>query len=348
MLSTNIILAIVMVVGQFVYGPLGLTFQKQPASGLQKGISFTAWGSYVYQTPQADASLVNISQTGADWVSLIVTQYQPDIHSTQIQPERYTPSDASLEHAIQAAHRIGLKVLLKPHVDLSADPKHWRGQIGTNFTSAQWEEWFTSYRQFILHYARLAERSGVDEFCAGTELTATQSHAASWRKVIASVRQVYHGPVVYAANFGDEYFISWWDALDLIGVDAYYPLSLQRSPTIADMKTSWDLIGIYLETLAVRENRPILFTEIGYRSMRGAASWPGDYWTAGPADPQLQADAYQAAFESLFDKPWFAGMFWWDWGAGSQMGGVQDAGYTPQNKPALDVLTRWYTGAAGG
>jgi hypothetical protein len=44
----------------------------------------------------------------------------------------------------------------------------------------------------------------------------------------------------------------------------------------------------------------------------------------------------------VYDKPWFAGMFWWSWDTDPYDGGPCDDGYTPHDKPAEDVLRTWY------
>ncbi len=348
MLISKVFVLFFLVASQLIRGLLGVADPNVSSLPPQKGITFAAWGASDYLTPTSDQSLENVTHTGADWISLIVTQYQATISSTSIQPTSYTPSDASLVHAIENAHKLGLKVLFKPHVDLSDDPDHWRGQIGTGFSADQWSEWFASYNKFILHYAELASQSGVDEFCLGTELSVAQTHEDEWRSLVKQVRLAFRGPLVYAANFGDEYSLGWWDAVDYIGVDAYYPLTLQVHPSLKALKLSWQVIGVYLSGLAAKENRQILFTEIGYRSMKGTASRPADYWTSAVADPDDQEIAYTAVFETIYSQPWFAGMYWWSWEVDPEAGGMQDAGYTPQNKPAENVIHDWYSKTHGG
>ena len=118
----------------FVFGPQDATVQAQASK--QKGISYATWWSGLYSQPDADLALANLADTGADWIGLIVTQYQDDISSTTIEPTMATPADADLIQVISQAHSLGLKVMLKPHVDLANDPTHWRGQIGEGFTEA--------------------------------------------------------------------------------------------------------------------------------------------------------------------------------------------------------------------
>lgn len=328
----------------------GWGIQAQPS--MQKGITYAAWWPGEYSHSDADLSLANLASTGADWISLIVTGYQDTISSTTIFADMATPTDDDLIHVITEAHQQGLKVMLKPHVGLLHDEDHWRGQIGEEFTSeAEWAAWFASYRDFIEHYAGLAQTPvlspvevyDADQFCVGTELGATVHRADEWRAVIAGVRARYRGPITYAANHGgEETGITWWDAVDYIGVDAYYPLTDKNDPTLAELKAGWILHLSTLVNLGFTWGKPFLLTEIGYRSQNGANRHPWEWETEGTIDLQEQADAYQAAFESMYHKPWFAGMFWWAWGTDSFDGGPCDDGYTPHDKPAEDVLRAWY------
>jgi len=218
---------------------------------LQKGISFSAWWSGEYSRPEADLALESLASTGANWISVVVTGYQQAPASTVIDYTGVaTPTDEDLGHAIRDAHHLGLKVMLKPHLDLPNEDVTgiWRGYIGTEFTSeSQWTAWFAAYTDFILHYARLSQAYGADQFCVGVELLGTTHRAENWRAVIAAVRAVYRGPIIYAAlHGGEETSINWWDAVDLIGVDAYYPLTDsawtpdQPDLTVAELVARWE------------------------------------------------------------------------------------------------------------
>jgi hypothetical protein len=336
-----LLFVLAVVSGQPACGPPSETRAQQP---IQKGMSYAAWWSGEYAAPDAHLSLQNLTLTGADWIGLIVTGFQDNVSSTTISfTTPATPTDADMAHVIDGAHELGLKVMLKPHVDLIAQGS-WRGQIGEEFgTEEQWEAWFASYRSFIEHYAELAQTYGVDQFSVGTELVGTSHRAEDWRAVTAGVRTRYGGPLVYAALYGgEETSLTWWDALDYIGVDAYYELTDKDDPSMDELRAAWSPHVTTLANLADKWGKPIVITEIGYRSLDGANRYPWDSSRLGSVDLQEQADAYQAALESVCSQPWLAGMFWWYWRTDSSQGGMHDDDYTPHNKPAEQVLSRWY------
>jgi hypothetical protein len=309
-----------------------------------KGMSYACWGSGIYSTSDSDLSLSRLAETGSTWIALIVTGYQDNLRSTKIYRNEATPTNEDLARAVARAHDLGLKVLLKPHLDLWDDATHWRGEIGNGFaTEAQWTAWFDSYRAFINEFAELASSLKADMFCAGTELLGTTSRAADWRSVIADIRSRYGGPVIYAANHsGEETDLDWWDAVDIIGVDAYYPLSTRANPSLEEIKSSWAVHRDTLARLSSRWNRPIVFTEIGYRSIAGSVSHPWDWQIEGAVDLKEQATAYRAVMETFDGLPWFVGLFWWSWGTDPFEGGPCDDNYTPHDKPAEAVVRTWY------
>ena len=243
------------------------------------------WSADGYSTAACDAAWRTITALGANWVAIVPTWYQAGVRASPIAPDATgrSASEASVRHAIAAAHAAGLRVLLKPHVDSSDDA--WRG----TFRPADRLAWFVSYRRFITGWATVAEESGADLFAVGTELAALSgpAYTGDWLTIVAGVRAVYHGPLTYAANWGKrpadaEYQqIAWWDQLDYIGIDAYFPLSGQAAPTAADLQAGWleytDPWGdTYhwkdaITAVQARWNRPVLFTEVGYLATpRGA------------------------------------------------------------------------------
>jgi hypothetical protein len=331
-----------------------------PLSAFQRGMTFADWRSFdasrpgMYEVAQVNASIRNVARTGATWIALPMVCGQETAASTSVfcRPPRGA-TDAELTRVVDAAHGLGMRVMLKPQIDLVTDPQRSRGHIGYAFTTeAQWHEWFDSYRATILRYAAFAESTRIDMLAIGTELGGTTLRADDWRGIARDVRQVFSGPLTYASlastgqgpPHGEEVRITWWDALDYIGVDAYYPIASKTDPTVAEMKEAWSTRGYIarLEALSARFGKAIIFTEVGFRSVDGAARAPGTYQTKPPIDLQEQADAYQATLEALWGKPWLAGMFWWQWFVSAQLGGPQNDDFTPFGKPAEEVLRTFY------
>ena len=326
------------------------TVVKLPPTGtaipeFQKGISYTTWWHGNYSSEESDNVLSGtIKPMKANWISILVTCYQDNIKSVEIQclPDTKTPTDGDLAHAINYAHSLGLKVMLKPHLDLNNDDAHWRGDIGFGDDEAAWDAWFASYDQFILHYADLAQKNNADYFVIGTELAGTSKRIDQWRSLINKVRTIYKGPLTYAANWGEVFDVYWWNDLDTIGVDAYYPLTNTDQPSLDQLKEAWKPIVARLGSLSVGWKRPIIITEIGYRSIKGANRFVDVQGGDPPIDLQEQADCYQAVFEAFRGQAWWRGVYWWNWSPDPNDGGPQDNNFTANNKPAENILRANY------
>jgi hypothetical protein len=316
-----------------------------PMNDFMKGISYVQWDRGGFTSEASDTLLgQSIPQMGATWISLIVTCNQKTIDSTEIFCDR-GPSDREVIHAIQTAHAAGLRVMLKPHLDLSEDFSHWRGEIGKSFDQSQWQVWFESYTAYITHFAKIAQDQNVDAFVVGTEMVTPSTHDQEWRNIVLAVRALYAGPLTYA-GFENEFTITWWDALDMIGVDAYYPLSNSASPTVEELVKGWQPIAAKLDDLSKRWNKPILFTEIGYESLDKVSNTGGGAPWSNELDLQEQADCYSAAFQVFSERTWWRGAFWWAMDTNAAQGGVYDNGWTPLGKPAEDVLRQYYGASA--
>lgn len=331
--------------------PIALAFaaRAQSVGGFDyRGITHTSWWFDEYTYATATASRSDLAATNINWAGVLVTWYQPSLTATAMAPAQNTPTDAAVTQAIQEFHAKGIKVMLKPHVDVNDAAGSWRG----NITPADMDAWFANYTQFIVKYAQMANAQGVEMLCIGTELKSLSGSAnqARWFAVIDAIRAVYNGALTYAANAasaGDEFTsVSFWDKLDLIGLDAYFPLTSQSDPTLAQLVAAWrrnsgklDIVGMVTNFYNAHQ-KPIIFTEIGYKSAAGANTEPWNYSHAGAYDPTEQRNCIDAALTVWSQwSDWMKGMFWWDWPVPPPSS--TDTDYNPRGKPAADLLRVW-------
>lgn len=311
------------------------------------GLTHVSWWHDQYASSDASTSRGALAATGANWAGLLATWYMESRTASAVSPDvQRTPTDDGVRQAIDQMHAAGLEVMLKPHVDPLDGA--WRGQIGPGDPGA----WFESYAAFMEHYATIAREKNVEMLCVGTELvTMTDSrYAGAWSTLIARVRAVYPGLLVYAANANtpaDEFTsVSFWPELDLLGLDVYTPLTGKTDPTRAELVAGWrrnreghDMVAAY-RNLQAAHGKPLVFTEIGYRSADGTNRAPWDWQASMGPDPAEQAECYEAAYEVWSaETAWMKGLFWWSWAVPRP--GAGDTGYEPWTKPAEDVLRLW-------
>ncbi|MCX6743851.1 MAG: putative Ig domain-containing protein [Candidatus Parcubacteria bacterium] len=287
----------------------------------QCGCTITSYWWNDYQQLKAKQTVDLMKADGCAVISVLVTWYQDGINSTDIHSiASKTPSDAGLIQIIDYIHSLGLKVALKPHVDVWSGA--WRGEI-TFTLEADYLAWFASYTAFINYYLDLAEAHGVEFLFLGTEFKKLEFRASDWRSQIANARTRYSGQLSYAANWDSYSAITWWDDLDFISVDAYFPLTSSYSPTLLELIAAWTI-----------------WKNIGYQSLDGTNITPS-WRNTSVIDLQEQADCYQAAMTVVFNEPWFKGMYGWMW----YWDPAQDVNkFDVWNKPAELIMRDWYAG----
>ncbi|WP_077399018.1 glycoside hydrolase family 113 [Cellulophaga omnivescoria] len=247
-----------------------------------------------------------------------------------------------IKHYVDILHANKMSILLKPQIWIR-DGK-FTGTLEMD-SEAHWQMLEKSYSDFILTYAALAEEVNVDIFCIGTELEKfVLQRPDFWSKLIVEVKKVYKGKLTYAANWDEYTRVPFWEKLDYVGVDAYFPLSKDKHPTVAQLKTGWQPHKKALNQMSVNLSKPILFTEYGYRSMdyTGEKPWLVDRNKTN-VNLEAQSNATKAILEMFWDEDWFAGGYVWKWFIDHEnVGGKDDNRFTPQNKPAELVLKQYY------
>jgi hypothetical protein len=257
----------------------------------------------------------------------------------------YSESHRGIRTLARQADSLGMDVILKPHLWVGGyDETQSRSDIGFG-TEAGWERWEADYRAFLMLYARLAERVEADVLVLGTELTrSARERPAFWRGLADSVRTVYDGDLTYAANWHRAYEeVRFWDALDYVGVQAYFPLTDTKTPALDTLRAAWRTHRQALARIHERTGQPVLLTEVGYRSAptTAAAPWRWPEQEAVPPDTALQAQCYRAFFSTMAPAPWLKGAILWKWHPPSEV--ERATGFTPQGKAAEAVIRRWFT-----
>ena len=326
--------------------------------GFQRGMNLEPIGfNSSINLRRLETSLDLLVGLGVDHIAVIPSFFQSRLGEIEFfwrgTRERV---DNDTRRVIELAHARGLRVLLKPHLWLDdRSDGSWRGVI--NPTDAAWPSWSAAYRSALLAYADLAAASDVAGIALGSELTLVAlAHPEFWRQLASDVRERFHGFVTYAANWDRELTgIEWWEELDFVGVDAFWPLlddsdgGAPLTDALCDgrMGTIRDKIG----EVAARTGRPVVLSEIGYRSAVGAAHRPWEWHddTTTP-DPDLQASIY-ACIARVFGAPsgdlteppvWLAGVYFWVWYADLSWGGIENTDFTPHGKPAEAILGAWF------
>ncbi len=316
----------------------------------QKGFCYAHEGYQIYNgylSEKGQEALSKLTSLGTNWISITPFGYLNDKNKPDYFHYSSGPGSENDESVITAAFQakeLGMGSMLKPHILMNSFNFGWPGDVKMK-NKADWQAFFKYYKSWIRHYALLAEVYNFDMFCIGTELmhSTKKEHQNEWRALIRSVRGIYTGPITYASNWWQEFEqIEFWDELDYIGMNCYYPLSKKRNATLEDLKKGVKKILPLFETAAKKYNKPIILTEIGFTST--AQNWKSPHERNRGAAVNLkdQELCYNAVFEVFKDKPWFYGFYWWKWPTYLEYGGATHSGFTPNGKPAEKVVADWY------
>lgn len=235
-----------------------------------------------------------------------------------------------------------LKIMIKPQIWVGHG--EFTGQIEMN-SESDWKTLETSYENFILNYAEQAQILNAEIFCIGTELELfVKNRPNFWNNLIKAVRKVYKGAITYAANWNEYEKTPFWGELDYIGVDAYFPISEEKTLTVEAGISSFQKYKKILSDKVTLYNKKVLFTEFGFRSVDYNGKQPWDSKRIeGNVNMLAQANALQALFESFWSEDWMAGGFVWKWFANhKQVGGIDNNRFTPQNKLGEDIIQKYY------
>lgn len=305
-----------------------------PASAAPRGVwgfNFPMWWNDAYASAGAKKAFGDISATGASWVALTPSFYVNDDGDAEVKATPATPTDDSLRSAVRAARSAGLQVVMKPHVDKLS------GGARATLNPRDRARWFATYRAHVLRLAKLAREEGCSMYVVGTELSllTLPGDWPAWRALIKETRDAFGGPVTYAANWHSAAHVGFWGDLDYIGVDAYYPAPGGTNRTF--LRASLALPAAELFALSRLYGKPVLFTEFGLASQKGANLEPWAWWDFAPLDLETQTAYMDAFLETFAGRSWVAGFLYWAWDADPSRWGPNDKSMAIAGKPALDA-----------
>jgi hypothetical protein len=273
-------------------------------------VSCQTWG-IEWQTPEMEAALDELKSLGVNSIAIHpYAQIREDGHVAV--GRRSSASTAHITKPLRWARERGMSAMLIPHIAYWGTKFSWRGEI--NFATAEeWNIFFIEYEAWIVQMATLAETEHAEVFCVGLEFSFAQKYDVRWRRVIAAVREVYHGKVTYGANWNDYAEVKFWDALDYIGVLAYFPLTKTPDPSASELAAAWEKRCAELEKYSKEQGKQFLFTEIGYNESARTAAEPWAFKTGGDHAAEIQARCIETALRLPAKHPFIAGMYWWKW-----------------------------------
>lgn len=303
-----------------------------------RGLNFVAPPEEFAKNPFAE-----VKSVAADWVAVIPYGYtMPKQNKVIYNVERWqwwgeTPQ--GVQKTIQLAHEAGIYVMLKPQVYF---PRSWSGYLDFD-NEADWASWEKDYTNYIMTFVKMAIDEKVEMICVGTEFKISVTKREKyWRNLISEIRKIYNGKLTYASNWDEFPVVPFWDDLDFIGVNAYFPLINEQTPTVEQLTKVWKKPIEDISIVQKKFNKPVIFTEYGYLSVDGCAynSWElEDKINSLSINQDAQANAIEGLWKACAQKHWWQGGFIWKWFPNMRgHEGYPEKDYTPQGKKGEMVL----------
>jgi Ca2+-binding RTX toxin-like protein len=365
--------------------------------------SMPSWWDGNYQMPWSKENLELIAQDGASQVVIVPTVYMDSLTSTKVYRDNNDPggisvgtetypgtddlinfegsrteSDASIRVAIERAKALGLEIIFKLHVNIQNED--WNALIGppkknadgTPLTEPQkkaWADaWFASYKEAVVHYAKLAQEHGATAFAIGNEcesMTGSQ-YREYWVDIIEAVREVYDGQLTYAATWTEALNVSFWDKLDYMGANPYISFTQDnKNPSLQQLIDGWtkpsEIWGVKtpiedrfgenisaidaLKRIAEQYGKKLIFTEVGFRSLDGSNATPW-MWGNGDIDELEQLNMHKAFYKIITDRVdegWLGGYWHWNYDAGMDVSDpAPDDGFNTHGKRADALIEQYF------
>ena len=289
----------------------------------------------------------HLKKSNANWASVQAFCFvKSDTSGVDFNRKNYWYSQTlkGIETYIINAKKHKFKVFLKPHTIVQYGNK-WSGNF-TYTTEKSWKKLEKTYSEYILTLAKLAEKHQVEAMSIGVEIGTFFTKRKKYvKELINQVRKVYSGKLTYCANWDKFEQITFWGKLNFIGIDSYFNLSFENNPSEKVCLKSLKPIKLRLKKFSNKWKKKIVFTEFGFQSRDQAGfetwNWKGNKKTK--VNIKAQATCYKAIFDTFWSESWFMGGFSWKWHLDySKSGGHFDNSYTPQNKPAELIISKYY------
>jgi hypothetical protein len=308
------------------------------SSSFMKGMNIFFYGDLRNRFIEQDfsESLSRLRKDGVTDLFLVPYWFSHDKFSDSIfHTDSETIRTSDLVCAVSLAKDSGFNVIIKPHIDLLDKIPRYLIQ------PRSMTKWSKSYLDFIKHYALLSDSLGLKEFVIGTELDIV-SETDEFKHIIEEIRKVYKGTLIYASSWDHHVNARVWKYVDVIGVNAWFNLDNSDRYSMNVLMDSWNYRLNELTEVAINFDKKIIITEAGYFSSNGTAKNPGAWENRSGINLDEQKDCYEALLSQACHFEKITGIFWWQWELG-KIGGSNNSDYTPRDKPAEQVLEKYWS-----
>jgi len=282
-----------------------------------------------------------------------------------------TPFNYELSNLIITTQSFGITTSLFPQLRSINEMESWWGSQPHD--EDWWQNWFDSYKRFILNYAKVAENTGVSSLIIGGKAVLPAFPGGSypngmdtdvpviitdrWEDLLEDINNIYQGKLVWGTNVHTiaDPLPSFIDAFDEIYVSIDSPLSQESTPSFDEISATISSVIDNLIYEVYRSTLKPISLGLAYPSAYGGAQgcailsdncyndglFLPEEMTSASVDLDEQTLIYNAVMPIIASRDWITG--------------ITIRGYEPtvilhnasssiSGKPAWDVIQYWFSG----
>ncbi len=293
-------------------------------------------------------------KTNANWIALSPQVYLTASYNNNTPSRPYTyPINREIDQLNRVIPKVvnsGFQhIMLKPLTEFwEVNGSYFWGDFYVN-NEDEWQEIEKTYEELLYEFAKLSVKfPEVKMLSIGNELREfVKRRPQFFHNLIFKIKTDFPNlKLTYAANWDEYKNTPFWEELDYVGINSYFPLINKKTPTHLELKNAFKPIKEKLKSISCTTNKPILFTEYGYRSIDYGA-WKG--WKLGEitsknVNYQTQTNTYTAFYDTFWNEDWVAGGFFWEWKLNleSETYNPNNNGWYVNNKPVEAIIKSTY------
>lgn len=239
----------------------------------------------------------------AEAVDIVWDFYAPSAGSDEVNATAATLSASNVAILTHIAQQDHLLVEYRPLIMIENSSQPWEGYIIPADPSA----WFANYYERELPYLRMAQRYGINEFVAATEMKALNGNPL-WPLFLTALGNIFHGVISYAAYQAD--YFSPADTLlpiKYLGMDMYEDIHVPSTASASQVTAAWESFFAQVPAATLHATA---IDETGIAARDGAYEKPSRLGPAGTFNAAIQANWFTAACNTVKKYHLRAVFFW--------------------------------------
>ncbi len=323
--------------------------------------------SWLFYAPR---NFTALDEVGADTI-IFSPQWTTFQNLPYLHPEiGSTPYYYEMMILLEAAQSEGFDLALFPQI-ASQDSVEilWNSNLQTD---AWWEVFFSSYRNFLLNYAKIAQDSNTNQlilggksllpafdggiFPNGTTSSVPSTSDDDWIELIDEIQSEFDGKLIWATNTNQKMdpLPNFIDKFDQIYISIDSPLAFGDHPSFEMIQSGFTgVIDNHIYEVFRSTQKPITLA-LAYPSVETSANGcfmlneacynDGLFLTNDikpyAVDLQEQSLVYNAIFPIIASRDWITGISIRGY---NPIVTIHDGSSSIAGKPAFDVVQYWYT-----